>query len=126
ARGAGTTLSGSSGTDTLIGPAGTLYDDSDAGPGNTVAIAASIPSPSVDLQSQFQDTVTLNGPTGTNPWNVTILYGDNTAPVVEQVSAGSSIALNHLYMATGNDAVTVEIQTGDGTFETSVPVSVVL
>ena len=126
ARGAGTTLSGSTGTDTLIGPAGTLFNDSDGGPGSALSITASVPSPSVDLLSHFQDGVTLTGPTGSTPWNVTISYGDGSAATVEQVSAGSTIGLDHLYQATGDYTVTVEIQTSAGTFETSVPVSVIL
>jgi MBG domain (YGX type)/Right handed beta helix region/Matrixin len=126
ARGSGTTLSGSSGTDTLMGPAGTVFDDSDAGPGTPVSIGATVTSASVDLQSPFQDVVILTGPTGSSAWNATISYGDGTTPTVEQLAAGSSVALDHLYQATGSDTVTIDIQTSEGTFETLVPVSVIL
>jgi MBG domain (YGX type)/Right handed beta helix region/PKD domain/Matrixin len=126
ARSAGTTLSGASGTDVFMGPVGTVLDDSDAGPGSTISITPAVSNPSVDLQSHFQDFLTIAGSTGTAPWNVTISYGDGSASTVEQVAAGSAIGLDHLYQATGNDTVTVEIQTSEGTFETSLPVSVIL
>ncbi|MDB5349085.1 MAG: cya 2, partial [Planctomycetota bacterium] len=126
ARGVGTTLSGSTGTDTLIGPAGTLFNDTNTGPGSAISIAASNPNPSVDLQAHFEDSVILTGVTGSTPWNVTISYGDGSAPTTQQVAAGSTIGLDHLYQATGSDTVTIQIQTGVGTFETFVPVSVIL
>ena len=70
--------------------------------------------------------MTLAGPTGSTPWNVTISYGDGSAPVVEQVAAGSSIGLDHLYTTAGNRTVTDEIHTCVGAFETLIPASIVL
>ncbi len=124
ARGPNSTLSGSTGADTLIGPAGTLLDDSNAGPGGAVSITASVTNPTVDLPTPFQDDVSLNGPTGAKDWNVTIDYGDDSAPTLETVSVGSDIPLFHQYHASGNFSATVTIETGGGTFGITVPVSV--
>jgi parallel beta-helix repeat protein len=126
ARGPGSTLSGSTGSDTLIGPASTVFNDTSTGPGSAIGITPSATNGPVDLLSHYQNTITLGGSTGSTPWNVTISYGDSTAPVVEQLAAGTTIALDHLYSATGNYTVTTEIQTGAGTFEILSPVSVIL
>ncbi len=126
ARGAGSTLMGSTGTDTLMGPAGTIMSDTSTGPGSQVTLTVSNSNPSVDVLSHFQDTVTLVGQTGSTPWNVTIDYGDNSAAIVTQVAAGSTIGLDHLYQAAGNYTVSVQVQTGAGTFQTTVPASISL
>ncbi len=124
ARGANTTLSGSTGTDTLIGPAGTAYNDTNNGAATTVSLTASTASPSVDLLLPLQDSVSLSGPTGSSPWDVTISYGDRTATTTATLTAGSVIPMSHQYAATGNYNATVTVKTGEGTFGTTVPVSV--
>ncbi len=125
-RSAGTTLSGSTKTDTLSGPSGTIFNDDTTGPGGAISITAAVASGSVDLQSHFQDTITVTGTTGLTVGNVTISYGDGSTTTTEPLGADGTIALDHLYQTTGNDTVTVTVPTDAGSFEITVPVSVVL
>jgi hypothetical protein len=117
-RAPGSTLTGTSGDDTLIGTgAGTYIQGSD-----TVSLTSTAPTAPIDFYDASLGSVLITDTGSMAGSSVTINYGDGT---VTTEAAAASISLSHLYGSLGTETITVSYKiAAGGTDMLEIPVTI--